>query len=556
MGWQERYFELQNGVLVYYKSESEKQFGSRGSITLRCANLQENEEDSTHFGITTNGVAWYLKAESLKSKNLWLQAIKTSPSAYYVTSSTFFFIITFKDELKAKVDDLEKSRQLARFQVEKLQQKLNSAVQQVGSNAESSSLQEEGLALDMTTAAILRDVKICIDILSEQVIGFLVLNSLNLPVNKVNSKEEPIDQEEDDNNGIGSPTSASSTGILSDSEWHDALEMKEDNIIETVLLKCGENGKIFGWAPLFYLQDARLCKPKIDSKVRGDDNETHSSFSPFGVLTLPSSCPLAEEINRITLEQLRYAKAGVEENASFIIIDHIKLVWELFSEEGEMRMYKMEMEIEGLVCDPLKATHCVKGVTAREYIHFFYEPEYKEEWDETIDKMNVVETISSDTCVIHQVILGLLTEWFITHEFILALFKIHKRIWPAAQRESLFWSHVRKLNSSKDSDAYDLYIVCNHDTQRADVPLTNLSNIRVGVTVAMVCQTIINRRGHSEEITRDDVQCRIIYVAQVHPGGWVPSGALRVVYKREYPKFLRGFTSYVVQQLTNRPLCL
>lgn len=69
-----------------------------------------------------------------------------------------------------------------------------------------------------------------------------------------------------------------------------------------------------------------------------------------------------------------------------------------------MRMYKMEMEIEGLVCDPLKATHCVKviyrysffcflvcwyslkydvlqGVTAREYIHFFYEPEYKEEWD-------------------------------------------------------------------------------------------------------------------------------------------------------------------------------
>lgn len=30
----------------------------------------------------------------------------------------------------------------------------------------------------------------------------------------------------------------------------------------------------------------------------------------------------------------------------------------------------------------------------------------------------------------------------------------------------------------------------------------------------MVCQTIINRRGHSEEITRDDVQCRIIYVAQ------------------------------------------
>lgn len=38
-GWQKRYFELENGILVYYKSESEKQYGSRGSIALHIAHL-------------------------------------------------------------------------------------------------------------------------------------------------------------------------------------------------------------------------------------------------------------------------------------------------------------------------------------------------------------------------------------------------------------------------------------------------------------------------------------------------------------------------------------
>ncbi|VDO42884.1 unnamed protein product [Onchocerca flexuosa] len=38
-GWQKRYFELENGILVYYKSESEKQYGIRGSISLHIARL-------------------------------------------------------------------------------------------------------------------------------------------------------------------------------------------------------------------------------------------------------------------------------------------------------------------------------------------------------------------------------------------------------------------------------------------------------------------------------------------------------------------------------------
>lgn len=34
----------------------------------------------------------------------------------------------------------------------------------------------------------------------------------------------------------------------------------------------------------------------------------------------------------------------------------------------------------------------------------------------------------------------------------------------------------------------------------------------------------------------------------VNPGGWVPATALRALYKREYPKFLKRFIGYVKTQ--------
>jgi collagen type IV alpha-3-binding protein len=36
-------------------------------------------------------------------------------------------------------------------------------------------------------------------------------------------------------------------------------------------------------------------------------------------------------------------------------------VWELFSQDGEMKMYKREELMDGRVVDPLKALHQIKG---------------------------------------------------------------------------------------------------------------------------------------------------------------------------------------------------
>jgi len=80
--------------------------------------------------------------------------------------------------------------------------------------------------------------------------------------------------------------------------------------------------------------------------------------------------PLWPEIEKITLEQLHYARLSVGEGG-----------WELFAEDGEMRMYKREEEIDGLVVDPLKAVHSVKGVTGRELCHYFFSPDYRFDWE-------------------------------------------------------------------------------------------------------------------------------------------------------------------------------
>lgn len=47
-------------------------------------------------------------------------------------------------------------------------------------------------------------------------------------------------------------------------------------------------------------------------------------------------------------------------------------------------------------------------------------------------------------------------------------------------------------------------------------------------------------------------ECNIF--PSVNPGGWAPASVLRAVYKREYPKFLKRFTSYVKDTVKDKPI--
>lgn len=103
-----------------------------------------------------------------------------------------------------------------------------------------------------------------------------------------------------------------------------------------------------------------------------DEQATEKDDDDFGTGKVARLHRLWPQIDEICKEQLHYARQGVGEGGNG---------WQLFADEGEMKMYRREQEIDGMVVDPLKACHMVKGVTAREMCHYFFMPEYRNDWE-------------------------------------------------------------------------------------------------------------------------------------------------------------------------------
>ena len=107
-------------------------------------------------------------------------------------------------------------------------------------------------------------------------------------------------------------------------------------------------------------------------------------------------------------------------------------------------------------------------------------------WEHTIDSMSVLEEINPDTLVFLQV---------------------HKRVWPTAQRDAVFWSHMRKVEVSREEQqqgVVDAWIVCNKSCDHATAPLGLGGCLRVDLTVCFLCQTIAS----GDRMDRDGLNCK------------------------------------------------
>jgi len=90
----------------------------------------------------------------------------------------------------------------------------------------------------------------------------------------------------------------------------------------------------------------------------------------------------------------------------------------------------------------------LQGITGHELCHYFWEPSVRLEWELTLEMSNVVSWLSRDTHITYQVL---------------------KRVWPAAQRDSLFWSTIRHCPSD-DDDGPDYWVVVNYSTECVPIP--------------------------------------------------------------------------------------
>lgn len=514
-GWQDRFIVLKGGTLSYYKNELEVNFGCRGALSLAKAVIKPHEFDECRFDVSVNDCVWYLRASSVEVKQSWVDALecykvesgygtgsenslKRHGSTVSLQSNTFSTASgnsfhRSSRNLREKLAELGTFKDILCRQIDTLQKFFDGCVDkeiQIDNKEKIPIIDFKGEAITFktTTSAVLDTLEHCAELVNQREEAWRrrLERETDRRKRAENLSKSYFEQiQKFQKVPYGPDLEEGPHSVLADDEFYDAVETGLDKMEEEREIRQK-------------LMNGTLVPP------------TPPPVSPA------STHRLWPEIQKVVDGQVNMAKLGVGECGAG---------WQLFAEDGEMKMYRREEEVNGLVVDPLKAVHVVKGITGFELCHYFFSPQYRYDWETTLEHMLVVETISDDTILFLQT---------------------HKRIWPASQRDAVFWSHMRRMPNDQDTEGPDLWTVVNHSTELQKYPANAGKCVRIYLTVCLLCQTLVNPPKDGGPVTRDDISCKITYCSVVNPGGWAPASVLRAVYKREYPKFLKRFTSYVI----------
>uniref|UniRef100_A0A4W6CC29 Ceramide transfer protein n=1 Tax=Lates calcarifer TaxID=8187 RepID=A0A4W6CC29_LATCA len=559
-GWQDRWVVLKNNTLSYYKSQDETEYGCRGSLCLSKAVITPHEFDECRLDISVNDSVWYLRAQDPEHRHQWIDSIElhradsgygsesslrrhgsmlslTSATSGYSATSTSSFkkghslreklaeMETFRDILCRQVDTLQKYFDSCSDAVSKDELQRDKIVEDDeddfpntrtdgeflhnnnGSKEKHWMLslspkgingidfKGEAITFKATTAGILATLSHCIDLMVKRE------DSWQKRLDKEMEKRRRI--EESYKSALNELKKKSHFGGPDYEEGPNSL-INEDEFFDAVEAALDRQDKIE--------EQSQTEKTRIQ----------RSSPVPLAdVYSSTGSHRFSDKVEEMVQNHMTYSLQDVGGDAN----------WQLVVEEGEMKVYRREVEENGIVLDPLKATHSVKGVTGHEVCHYFWDTAYRNDWETTIENFNVVETLSENAVIVYQT---------------------HKRVWPASQRDVLYLSAMRKILANNENDP-DTWLVCNFSVDHDDAQQTNRC-VRAKINIAMICQTLVSPPEGDKEISRDNILCKITYVANVNPGGWAPASVLRAVAKREYPKFLKRFTSYVQEKTASKPI--
>ncbi|XP_074525489.1 ceramide transfer protein-like isoform X1 [Halichoeres trimaculatus] len=585
-GWQDRWVVLKNNTLSYYKSEDEREYGCRGSLCLSKAVITPHEFDECRFDISVNDSVWYLRAEDPEHRLQWIESIElhkaesgygsetslrrhgsmlsltSAASALSATSTSSF---KKGHRLREKLAEMETFRDILCRQVDTLQKYFDSCADAVSKdefqrdreveededdfptttrpdgeyNHNNNGSKEklcpptspkgmngidfkgEAITFKATTAGILSTLSHCIELMVKREDSWQKRLDKELEKRRrVEDAYKSAMNELKKKSHYGGPDyEEGPNSLINEDEFFDAVEAaldRQDKIEE----QC---------------QSEKVRIPRLTPVPPGDAYSTigthryatkpHSHSSSLSSVELVSASDdihrFSTQVEEMVQNHMTYSLQDVGGDAN----------WQLVIEEGEMKVYRREVEENGIVLDPLKATHAVKGVTGHEVCHYFWDTAVRLDWETTIENFNVVETLSDNAVIVYQT---------------------HKRVWPASQRDVLYLSAIRKILATNENDP-DTWLVCNFSVDHDNAAPTNRC-VRAKINVAMICQTLVSPPEGDKEISRDNILCKITYVANVNPGGWAPASVLRAVAKREYPKFLKRFTSYVQEKTAGKPI--
>uniref|UniRef100_A0A667WTL8 Ceramide transfer protein n=1 Tax=Myripristis murdjan TaxID=586833 RepID=A0A667WTL8_9TELE len=527
-GWQDRWVVLKNNTLSYYKSQDEREYGCRGSLCLSKAVITAHEFDECRLDISVNDSVWYLRAQDPEHRHQWIDSIElhraesgygsesslrrhgsmlslTSATSGYSATSTSSF--KKGHSLREKLAEMETFRDILCRQVDTLQKYFDGCADAVSKDELQRDKIVEGDEDDFPNTRTDGEF----------------LHNNNGSKEKLFQSLSPKGINGIDFKGEAITFKATTAGILATLSHCIDLMVKREDSWQKRLDKEGPNSLI-NEDEFFDAVEAALDRQdKIEEQTQCEKTRIQrSSPVPSGdMYSSAGTHRFSDKVEEMVQNHMTYSLQDVGGDAN----------WQLVVEEGEMKVYRREVEENGIVLDPLKATHSVKGVTGHEVCHYFWDTDYRNDWETTIENFNVVETLSDNAVIVYQT---------------------HKRVWPASQRDVLYLSAMRKILANNENDP-DTWLVCNFSVDHDNAQPTNRC-VRAKINIAMICQTLVSPPEGDKEISRDNILCKITYVANVNPGGWAPASVLRAVAKREYPKFLKRFTSYVQEKTAGKPI--
>ncbi|EDO32697.1 predicted protein [Nematostella vectensis] len=437
-GWQERWVVLREGTLSYYKSEFDTAFGCRGSISMAKASIEPHEFDECRFDVSVNDCMYYLRAESVEERQKWvdaLEAVKAAESGYgsetslrkggsmlslsSVTSlGTTLSTSSFKKGrgLREKLLELETFRDIVGRQIDTLQSYFDACA----------------------STSVTQDIR---DSSHDELYG----------------SNEGLDHDADDEMDELSktPTPASMAERLGNKNHNDMATLAKgiDFRGEAITFKATTAGIL---ATLEHCLDLmgkredywqRRLEREIEKRKKAEASVKESVVSAKKHAFLGG--PDFEEGPHCALNEEEF-------------YDAMEMELERQNEQAECmhshvtKVYRRDYEEGGIILDPMKATHIVKGVTAREMANYFFDKDFRMDWDATIDYFKVLETLSNSTVIFHQVM---------------------KRIWPSSQRDYLFVSHIGNVTPSEEGQRLENEVGCawmvnNWSVEHPDAPVS------------------------------------------------------------------------------------
>ncbi|XP_023606433.1 collagen type IV alpha-3-binding protein isoform X8 [Myotis lucifugus] len=439
-GWQDRWVVMKNNTLSYYKSEDETEYGCRGSICLSKAVITPHDFDECRFDISVNDSVWYLRAQDPDHRQQWIDAIEQH-------KFTFFFRLNLVMDLNPACVDMV--------------QWCHWCLEQVAI------LQHPPLHSRKATVYVRNWLK-WKPLEISYVDKLILYRSTLMPVLMLSPRMNFKGIKEGPNS------------LINEEEFFDAVEAaldRQDKIEEQ-----SQSEKVrLHWPTSMPSGDA-FSSVGTHRFVQKPYSRSSSMSSIDLVSASDDVHRFSSQVEEMVQNHMTYSLQDVGGDAN----------WQLVVEEGEMKVYRREVEENGIVLDPLKATHAVKGVTGHEVCNYFWNVDVRNDWETTIENFHVVETLADNAIIIYQT---------------------HKRVWPASQRDVLYLSAIRKIPALTENDP-ETWIVCNFSVDHDSAPLNNRC-VRAKINIAMICQTLVSPPEGNQKISRDNILCKITYVANV-----------------------------------------